>query len=411
MLSMHHGDANVCTAQHDGARHRLGVVLAGAVVVFVGIAGVTKLVDLRGFADALSHWPIPRWVQLAATFTIPVIEFLVAGMWLANLKRTWMDVVLLALLVGFTAMLGIVLSTAVPPSCACITLIERHFTWAGSVRGALARNAVLLALLGVSAVLRTRATSVPISVWRSAGTSPRAFTVLETCLVILIVGILAALLVPTLSKVRAQGWRTRTLSYLGSNAATLAAYTIDHRDAFPAFMNPEATSTVLRYADGASDVVPGYFSGIFFWNRAIADRYYNGDRFGIHFFDAEQTAMQGGPGGTPFLLPCAYFASPEFWNPDTRSGADQFRGVSMAQCLFPSAKSLLVDIYPLIATQDAASDAPFAFVDGHAQSTPRSRVLPGYDLGEGDYAPEPTHRFDVWLGLHTLDGIRGRDVR
>ncbi|MDR1284038.1 MAG: prepilin-type N-terminal cleavage/methylation domain-containing protein [Opitutaceae bacterium] len=61
----------------------------------------------------------------------------------------------------------------------------------------------------------------------------RAFTLVELLTVIAIIGILAAIIITGISKVRSAAWRTQSLSNVRSSVTTVLLYANDNKDALP----------------------------------------------------------------------------------------------------------------------------------------------------------------------------------
>jgi prepilin-type N-terminal cleavage/methylation domain-containing protein len=72
----------------------------------------------------------------------------------------------------------------------------------------------------------------------------RAFTLIELLTVIAIIGILAAILIPTVSKVRESARMTQTLSNLRQIGTAISLHVNDHRDALPGYSDDAQTRGV-----------------------------------------------------------------------------------------------------------------------------------------------------------------------
>ena len=390
--------------------------VVGAVMVVLLVAGALKLLDLRAFYDSLAGWPIPVAMKLPVALLVPAVEVLVGGAWLLRFSRDFCETLALGLVGSFLVVLVFALFTTNPPTCACLGLIDKYFEGMATVKAAIIRDALMLGALLGGFVLRPTpgprgSSSVRPPPHLPAGGSPHAragFTLIELLLVIAIVAVLLGLLSPVLRDLRRTADRTRTLANLSDSAKIFQLYASDFRGAFPTFMDPKATSTVFRLHSGHVEQVDGYFVGAFFWNFALADGYFDGDPYARTMFPAEQARLYRG--GTPFAYPCTYFAAPAFWNPNTRSGSSQFASPGDKDVRFPSRKSLLVSCFEFFHPRPGGVLAPMALVDGSAVVPRLDQVRSGYGSGEGNYFPQSFHMMDWFCGLHTIDGVAGRDL-
>jgi hypothetical protein len=86
----------------------------------------------------------------------------------------------------------------------------------------------------------------------------------------------------------------------------------------------------------------------------------------------------------------------------------QFRATAKADVTWPAHKSLLVTSGRVF---EQRKEPPTVFVDGHASVVSLADILQAYPEGVSD--------FDLYMGhngnepplLHTVDGVRGRDVQ
>ncbi|MCC6428086.1 MAG: type II secretion system protein [Phycisphaerales bacterium] len=248
----------------------------------------------------------------------------------------------------------------------------------------------------------------------SSGTG--GFTLIEILVTIAVIAVLLSLSAPALHKIRARAMAAATLSNVRQSAQVLTAYTADWRGSFPAFLDPRADSWKLEIkAQGITMDIDRYFLAGMLWHLALADMYYDGRTDSESVYSAEQLSRDG-PGGMPFMLPCAFFAEPLFWNQRTRTGPGQYRGTRQDQVVYPSDKSLLICADPLMVRDGDPRETlsirhvPMAAVDGSAADHAEDNFAPGVSSGEGVF-DQSVHVFDLFVGLHTVEGVRGRDIR
>jgi hypothetical protein len=98
----------------------------------------------------------------------------------------------------------------------------------------------------------------------------------------------------------------------------------------------------------------------------------------------------------------------------TRTGADQFAATAQHAVLYPSRKSLVVQTWEADAPgrRRPTVSVRMAMVDGSASAVAVEHVRSGYERGDGfQMMPDgAVHFVDTPPALHTLDGVRGRDV-
>lgn len=246
----------------------------------------------------------------------------------------------------------------------------------------------------------------------------RCFTLIETILVVALVGLLLTLSVSHLALVRDRARTSVNLSNLRQHAAILSVYTSDYAGAFPQLAEPVATFSVIRCESAGIAALLPYFHQTRYWNVGLADGYYNG-AWSARFFQSpwvRESRME-----TSYEMACTMIADPRFFHYDTRvEFPTQLRTVRLSEVLFPAHKSLLVaresvdsrnpasGVYT--AHQRASSDV--GFVDGHAASpAPGQAIRQMYNL-DGPFSQQLGGHAGYGLPMtHTTDGVRGRDVR
>lgn len=401
-----------------GARALDGVFL----VLFA--AGAAKAIDVPRFEGALQTWAfIPARFTPTLALVTPLCEIGVSVLWFFGLTRVFAVIGAMFLIVSFTLVFGLHLAFAQPPDCGCFGPLRLFHDGVAEAKWVVVRNVVLLiAAAGGLALWRGPATG-PLGS-RPSDSEPsaqRSFTLLEVLLSVVVIGLLIALVAPSLHSMRAESRSAHSLANLRSHAQIMTVYTGDWAGVFPAFTDPDATSTVVRVESRGLQVELGYFFGFSWWNYALADGYYDGDPFSSVFYPpgyAEAVSDQP-VGWTPYFYGCCFIADPRYWNAETRTGPEQWGVTRAEQVLYPSDKVLIIASYPLQAefhekgVNDMWPDlrAEFACVDGSAARRGLGSMSPGILSGEGPVWPQGFHTSWAFPTLHTVDGVRGRDKR
>jgi|CXWL01.1.fsa_nt_gi prepilin-type N-terminal cleavage/methylation domain-containing protein len=243
------------------------------------------------------------------------------------------------------------------------------------------------------------------------------FTLIEVLVVIAIITVLIAISVTWLAGSRRSARDTKSLGNLRMHAAAMNMYATDHNACFPYFTFPGHLTGVL-VGGGIRVEAVSYFDAFQFWHVALADGYYN-----VHAasdaFHPPQSQLERDPYwpyASGYHYPCAFIATPEYWNPETRRGPEQWRRTRTDQVLFPASKTLMVESWvPGRAGQDMirTTPLPVATCDGSARNLKWGERMSGYQRGDGVQfmADGAVHFGDVPSLLHTSDGVRGRDIQ
>jgi prepilin-type N-terminal cleavage/methylation domain-containing protein len=277
--------------------------------------------------------------------------------------------------------------------------------------GVITRNSVMLLILVVNTVWnrppRYAASEVPKP---QSSARPSGFTLLEMIVAIVIIAVVLAIVLPSLSRWRERAIDAERLSDARTHAAVFVQYQSDHKGFFPFVTDPTREVSVLMCKKLDITAAVRLFDVFQFWNVALADPYYEGDALSRSF--RWRDSKHGG-GATYMLYPCVFMAKPEYWNRETRTTLQEQAGpTSDADVRYPSAKIVLGEWLPdRLVSQSDQTGRPMGFVDGHA-SVVRQTSLTARgpeDRGYPFYSSTPS--LSLFQFFFTLDGVRGRDVK
>ncbi|MFG0251916.1 MAG: type II secretion system protein [Phycisphaerales bacterium JB038] len=245
-----------------------------------------------------------------------------------------------------------------------------------------------------------------------------AFTLIEALVVIAIVAILLSIAAVALKGVRERGRRAKSMANLRTHVQVFGAYTNENRDFYPHFTRIGFTNTTVS---GGGLEVHGvaYFAASMTWHIALADGYYGGNaRSEVFAPDAYRGGPNWWPYETPYLYGCVFIAHPDYWDPTTRTGPEQYQATQADWVDHPAQKSLIVEAWPFVDDVVTAGDqlAHFLYAslcDGSARRLSFFERNSGYRRGDGPqfHMDGAVHWSDWPPLLHTLHGVRGRDVR
>ena len=240
-----------------------------------------------------------------------------------------------------------------------------------------------------------------------AGTNhpPRAFTLIELLTVIAIIGILAAILIPVVGKVRQAARGSTTTSNLRQVGVAMSLFTADNKQRFPVHWSTTQQSWIIalsRYAN-----VP--FDGVNLENGNTS-LVLNGSIFDYPF-QREPYADQQGYG---FGFNALYLTTWGHGGP--YPGSPSFTGMQTSQVKNPS-KTVMVMPSEIRGVENMATsviDAPLSrlgaglpyldpsgacwalFVDGHVEKFSRNQDTPIYHRLGGDSANSTTQGDSLW---------------
>jgi prepilin-type N-terminal cleavage/methylation domain-containing protein len=403
-------------------RHTVGHVIASVAIAVIGAAGVINLGNPDEFARSLVSWGIDdRDLQRVISVVVPSLEVVIALAWFIGVFRAGAIIAATVFLVGVTSAYVWLWAMGHPPECSCFGALANFRQTRSSAPWIVAMNVVLIIALVVAWTTLWRAmrsaqsrmigvrsrSDAPASesIAHAARTSDlRAFTLLETILVIAIVGILVSMSVPLLGSFKRDAAAIKALSELGSNSKLLLNYTTEHRDFMPAFTDPKATFTVIYVDDNPVKLV--YFDTYDRWHYVLADRSFNMQRSSPAFSEY----YHAGSGWSSYWYSLAFQADPAFWKYETRIGPEQWRATRLSEVVFPSQKAVLFGSRfwnGFGKVKGDKSEALLAFCDASAAVIPERNLVVGYLNGTGTW---PGSTLVTWYpGMVTIDGVRGRD--
>lgn len=331
-------------------------------------------------------------------------ELIAAGAWILHRSSNsyWLlGILLLAFTVVYTAHV----LTAGAPDCGCLGKLQAFAEWKDSVTVVLIRNSVLMCLWVIGG-LASRATGRSVQRVRPVNRhsmSERGYSLIEMLVTISLVGILIALLAPSLSGFRTKAADIGSLATIRSHSAVFTSYAVDNRDYFPSLVDPRATSATYTVG-GRPYIISGYFGQVHVWHFGLSSTYYD------HVIAGPLFQRPGNDANTlmsDFRYSASFMADPAYWKPETRIGPSQWRAQRAAVVRFPSAKALLADDRVMLRGSNAS--AAIALTDGSARQLRLSDMTTPMRSGEGDFPG--TFNLIGSPGIHTLEGVFGRDIK
>jgi type II secretory pathway pseudopilin PulG len=392
-------------------------VAANAVVVLIGLMGLMKLLDLPAFGAAVRHWRIiPRDIRPGVVVIVPILETALLVWLLLNLRRAYLLLSTLSLLIIFSGLYVVQWYLYDNTPCGCFGALARRFAEIETAQFALTRNVVMACVLALELWGMRRRRTVQKSrvagtlnareVLMEGGDTGRAFTTVEILVVVAVLGVLMALTMPMLARVRNGARASVTVANLRSHSAVLLSYTIDYKDLFPALTNPRASYSVIRCESASVAVRAAYFDQFNLWNVGLADQYYDGS-FRTKAFHSGWDSIAVSP-RAGLHLACSFSADPSYYDADTRTAPPaQLRPIKATEVLFASKKSLMTAYTPWVHFQRVFG----GMVDGQASEFRNEQLVGDLRSGDGAYAAFGFHWPAYTPMTHTYRGVRGRDIR
>lgn len=419
--------SELAMALHTSACARvLGFLLIAAVAVTLVAAGLAKIGSMDQFGESLKSWALVlSAVRPILMIVVPLVEIALGTAWLLGFRQRLFALLMAGLLAGFTAMYGVHQILGYTPDCNCLgSLLRSEHLEADGVRVMVRNGTLILAVMGGWVLAyrsrRTRPEDHTVSASARCVREGRGVSLLEMLVVIAVVGILLGVLFPLLGVIRHRGRDAVEASNLRQHAAVMLMYVADWKDAHPLFLDPRASTSILRWPSRQVEYELPYFSSSLAWPIALADNYYEEQMSEAAFWSPHETQVRDqtpGFGTTSYSYPCVFIARPEFWSPETRSGdpARQTGVTRASEVRYPSAKALIVvqlDGWNVLDDlQSAMNDTlTAAMVDQSVAVLKTEQTIAASVFADGRTPPWSNHWGD-WPRLHhTPHGVRGRDV-
>jgi len=369
------------------------------------LAGIAKFADLETFVRALSTWTlVPHWARIPIAIGIPAFELGVGLATFIGLWRRHAVMALLVFLVFLTTVFAFESLISAPPDCGCFGVIALWNEAHSTALWVLIRNGFLIALLGLSCFIYPGAAD---EVNRSSATNGlpsvrHGFSLVELLVVIVVMATLVGLALPSLRRSMSNARETASQANLRTHAITISMYGTDNNDTLPWFTDAKTWNLTLAY--GGRDYAYPHFFQTHLWPIGLAS-YYSG------IWPHESLHYPGVQDDNSYYLSSTTLASPSFWDPAGRTGADQWKAQHLHGVTFPSQKTLLVTgprravpwwyTYPRTVS--------YGLFDGSAGQFDATRLLDPLKTGDGRWYGA-YHTRGVF-GMHTKGGILGRDIR
>lgn len=405
--------SKVLPTSHEGFERAslvdVGFRVAGlTALIGLGGSGALKLLDLSEFSQALQTWSLlPGGLRPLVTGLVPIAEVgvCIAAFGAGNLRLALGAGIGLLLL--FFAAYGTQAYLAQAPTCGCVGKIREFHDFRLSAPQHLATIGAFLLLLvlgfwSTRCPNATQAQSNGISPSRTAG-----FTLIETLLVMVIASVLAALIIPQLSRVRSFADQAVSLSNIRTHVTILSQYASDYRDTTPCFIDPAATYGVIRVGDFVTTA--NYFDMTVYWNLPMSELYYQSSPRSPVFARPRHRVEYA----TDYSYSSSFLAHPDFWVAELRTGPDQWGPVKLTDVSYPDRKGAFFSRVDWAESTfeytHQVSGIPLGMTDGSARAIQPSKLLPPYWYGEGNWQGS---RYSYGIPvLHTPGGVRGRDIQ
>lgn len=232
----------------------------------------------------------------------------------------------------------------------------------------------------------------------------RAFTLMEALVTIAVIGVLLGILLPAIVLVRERSKQSVFQSRMKTHAQIFHVYAGDNSGWWPNVAEPTSQPT-WHTINGQQWGIAYYFGQRHVWHFGLAMAYYDGQVMSESFLG--RTYRGNNPWDNDYLMSDSLLARPEYWNPRTRRGPEQWGGTRTSQVRFPGQKAILMEgatVFEPYRTERLLS----AGADGAASYRHRSEFTEPYPNASGPFPGAGPGSYGE-PGLHTIDGVLGRD--
>lgn len=311
----------------------IGKACVFVVMCVLLLAGLAKAYDCSDFAQSLSTWSLlPAWSHGVIAVGMPMLEIAVAGLWLAQVRRSAAQWAAGLLLLLFGGLLVTELLLGRPPECHCFGVLMKYKAGRASAEASLIRDGILLVLLLLGGALNSGTRRGSARIVYRAGGPRRGFTISELLVVISILVLLISLLVPALDQARERRYDVVSLSNLRQHVMVFDAYLNEGKDYFPSFVLPRIGSyAIIRFNDKVYKA--DYLSQTEIWNGLMYEKYYGGRINHPSFFapdDLPRVDRNSDLWFSSYYYSTTCLTDPRYWRKATRTGpmagADEITG-------------------------------------------------------------------------------------
>jgi len=316
-----------------------GVFAVAAIAKILSFDAFVRLITASFFLDQLPA------IAAAVGFVVVGVEAFLAALYFLEIDLPWVRRLTLATLVVFSAFLLYQVFAPSGQGCGCLIAATRSTNARHDAMLGLIRNAGLILLvvwLGWSSRVITMVSKRAGEQEGANGLGAKAFTLVEVLLVILVIGVLLAISLPTLAGSRRAAKESRHLSLGKGLAAAAAAYTTDFKGLYPN-LGVEGQLFERPWVDGAQLPLStsGYFkANAWFWTSLVVPNYFT-DRVSIDNGWGEPLTDK--MIATRFWMAHGLMASTRYWTGDDPGGDwAELRGQAIHNVVHPSRKGMLI---------------------------------------------------------------------